>query len=173
MPLPLLALLGGAAAGVAGNVISGFGQRSAAQAGMDQYAPLMELMSPEGRASFLDNYAQSAEGQQALAQGEESALKAASATGGLRTGQAEVAQREIAPMLGLNALRERISGLQSTVPGMANLATQKAGALPSAIGSSFGQLGGLGMYAGQGGFGQGGGVPMGTARVEDPHYGLL
>ena len=79
---------------------------------------------------------------------------------------------EIAPQLGLNALRERIAGLQSTVPGMANLAGQKASAMPSAIGSSFGQLGGLGMYAGQGGFSQlGGGGGGGGTTVSAPQAG--
>lgn len=153
MPLPLMALLGGGAAlGAIGNIIQGAGNKAGAQAGLDQYAPLMELMSPEGRATFLENYAQSEEGQLALAQGEESALKAASATGGLRTGQAEVAQREIAPQLGLNALRERISGLSNVIPQTANLAMNKATAMPTAIGQTAGQIGGLGLYGAQGGF---------------------
>ncbi len=152
MPFPLAALIGGAALGGLGNIVSAGAQKQGYEAALGQYEPLMELMSPEGRAKFLADYAASEEGQLAAAQGQEAVLKGASATGGLRTGQTNVALQEVMPQLGLQALNQRMAGLSSTVPQLAQLESGRASTMGQALGNTMGQIGGLGIYGAQGGF---------------------
>jgi hypothetical protein len=152
MPLPLAMLLGGAALGAGGNILEGFGQKAGYQAALDQYAPLMELMSPEGRAQFLQDYAASEEGQLAASQMIENVLKQASATGGLRTGQANVMVGQVMPQLGLQAYQNQLQNLGAVVPQLAQLESGKATAVPGAFANTLGQVGGLGIYGAQGGF---------------------
>jgi hypothetical protein len=210
MPLPLLGLLGGGAVlGGIGNLISGGAKKKAAQAqaqgyaqagqglqdmynqgqlatqpyrqGAEQaYGQMQQLQSPEGRAGFLADYSGSAEGQYNAQQAEDAYLRNASATGGMRTGQANVAVGSIQPQLANQAYNQQFQGLQQLAqPGM-QMASQTAGLAPqvgqqmgqfsvgqggaqgqansamgNAIGNTMGQFGGLLSYGGQGGFGGG------------------
>lgn len=207
MPLPLAALVGGGAIlGGLGNLIAGSGQKKAAQAqaagigrGMDAYqdyyqqgqaqlqpyqqagadalSQYQNLLSTEGQGDFYNQYMQSPMFQAMQSQAEDAALRNASATGGLRTGQSNVALASIAPQLANQAYGQQMAGLQSlygtgygaastganmaqnTGANMANMYAQQGGfkgqaaaAMPMAFGNTMGQLGGLAMYAGQGGF---------------------
>lgn len=204
--LPLAGILGGAALGAVGNLIAGGGQKAAAQAqaagiqrgadayqdyyqqgqqqlqpwqqaGTDALGQYQNLMTTQGQGDFYNEYMNSPMFQAMRAQAEDANLRAASATGGLRTGQTGVALSSIAPQLANQAYSQQLSGLQglmntgygasTTGAGMAqnagaNLANMygqqgiargnAASAMPMAFGNTAGQLGGLAMYTGQGGF---------------------
>ena len=209
MPLPLLGLLaGGAVLGGIGNLISGRADKNAATAqaagyeqagqtlqdlynqgqqgtqlyrqGAEQaFGQLQQLQSPEGRAGFLADYSGSQEGQFNAQQAEEAMLKHASATGGLRTGQTNVALGQIQPALANQAYNQQFQGLQSLMQPGFQASMQTAGLAPqvgqqlgqfganqgtatgqgisamgNAVGNTFGQFGGLLQYGGQGGFQQ-------------------
>jgi len=203
--LPLL--LGSAAAGVVGNLIAAQGQKKAAEtqaeaiqsgqdiqmqmfqegqqatqpfreAGTEALGQYQQLLDPQGQADFFANYQRSPMFQALRDQAEQATLRSASATGGLRTGQAGAALSAIAPQLAMQAIQQRMGGLQNIINTGAGAAGQTAGlspqvgaqqanlmtqqgaaqaaanqAMPQAFGQSLGQLGGLGMYAAQGGFG--------------------
>lgn len=216
MPLPLLGLLaGGAVLGGIGNLISGGANKRAAEAqaagyaegsqqlqdqyqqgqqatqvyregGEQAFAEAQALQTPEGRAQFYAQYGDSPEGQQMAQQAEESILRNASATGGMRTGQTNVALSTVMPQLANQAYQQKFQGLQQLYQPGFQAATQTAGLAPqvgqqmgqysvgqggaqgqansamgNAWGNTVGQFGGLLTYAGQGGipgFG-GGGTP--------------
>lgn len=225
MPLPLLGLLaGGAALGGIGNLISGGAAKKNAQAqaqgyaqgaqtlqdmyqegqqatqpyregGEQAFAQAQQLQSPEGRAQFLSQYGNSAEGQYNAEQAEQAMLRNASATGGLRTGQANVALGAIQPQLANQAYNQQFQGLQSLyqpgfqasmqTAGLAPQVGQQTGqfqvgggqaqgsadsAMGNAWGNTLGQFGGLLSYGGQGGF-AGGGGGGGTAPAAATGYG--
>lgn len=216
MPLPLLGLLaGGAVLGGIGNLISGSADKRAAEAtaagygqagqtlqdlyqqgqdatqvyregGEEAFAQAQQLQTPEGKAAFYAQYGGSPEGQFAAQQAEESILRNASATGGLRTGQTNVALSTVMPQLANQAYGQRFQGLQSLYQPGFQAATQTAGLAPqvgqqigqfgvgqagaqgvadsamgNAWGNTIGQFGGLLSYAGQGGIpGFGGGATV-------------
>jgi len=195
-------LLGGAALGAAGNLISGFGKRKGLrrqeaglkkaqdlylqesrraegqlqpfrQVGLGALGSYRDLLSPEGQSEFFEAYQQSPMYQAFRDQAEEAALRGASATGGLRTGQANVALSSIAPQLAQQAIQQRLQGLQNLygtgfgasgqmagigqqgASNLANLRAQRAGVrgaatsvMPQTIGQTAGQLGGLAMHQG-------------------------
>lgn len=206
MALPLL--LGSAALGVLGNLVGAGAQKKAAQeqaqaaqrgqdiqmqmfregqaatqpyrdVGAEALGQYQQLLTPEGQGAFFDEYQMSPMFQAFQKQAEDAQLRAASATGGLRTGQTGVALSSIAPQLAMQGLQQRLGGLQNLYTTGAGAAGQTAGlapqtgaqqanlmaqqgaaqgqasaAFPMAFGQSLGQLGGLGMYAAQGGFNQ-------------------
>lgn len=204
MALPLL--LGGAALGVLGNIVGAGANKRAAEAqaaafqrGQDTQMQMFEqgqaatqpyrdvgsqalteyqqLLTPEGQGAFFEQYQTSPMFQAMQKQAEDANLRAASATGGLRTGQTGVAMASIAPQLAMQGLQQRLGGLQNLYATGAGAAGQTAGLAPqvgsqianlmsqqgaaqgaadsaygTAFGQSLGQLGGLGLYAAQGGF---------------------
>lgn len=205
MPLPL-ALLGGAALGFAGNLVSGGAQKRGAQvqaegfrrgqdmqmdmyregqqatqpyrqAGTQALGQYQNLLTTHGQGDFFNEYQQSPIYQALQQEAEQTAMRNASATGGLRTGQSNVALASIAPQLAMQGLQQRLGGLQNLYSTGANAAGQTASLAPqvggnianmmgqegaatgqgisamgNAFGNTLGQLGGLGMYAAQGGF---------------------
>ena len=202
----LPALLGGAAMGAVGNLLGGGARKRAAQAqadalqrgqdmqmqmfregqaatqpyrqaGADALGQFQGLMSTQGQGDFYNEYMQSPMFQALQGQAEEANLRAASATGGLRTGQTGAALAAIAPQLAMQGYQQRLGGLQSLIGTGAGAAGQTASIAPQvgsqmanmigqqgaaqgaadtamqgAFANTLGQLGGLGMYAGQGGF---------------------
>lgn len=212
MPLPLLGLLaGGAVLGGIGNLIAGGAAKKDAQAqaqgyeqgaqtlqdqyqqgqqatqpyregGEQAFAEAQQLQTPEGRAQFYAQYGDSPEGQQVAQQAEEAILRNASATGGLRTGQTNVALSTVMPQLANQAYQQKFQGLQQLyqpgvqasmqTAGLAPQVGQQAGqfqvgggqaqgqansAMGNAWGNTLGQFGGLLSYGGQGGFKSGDG----------------
>lgn len=98
-----------------------------AQAGTQSLEELQGLMTPEGQAQFATDYRAGPQYQQFQEQAELSALRNASATGGMRTGQTGVALSTIDPQLINTALDKRMQGLQALTAQGANVAGQQAG----------------------------------------------
>lgn len=211
MALPLLALGAGALLGGVGNIIQGYQQRKAAetqadalregmatqqqmfeqgqaqiqpfqQAGTQALGGLQQLTTPEGQAAMLEQYQQSPLFEAIRNQAVETTLRGASATGGLRTGGADIALASIAPQLQqqyLQGQQQRLMGLAQMGLGAGSqgaqqaqqLGTQLAGtqaqigqqtamgqtAVPMAAANTLGQIGGLATYYGTQGMGQQGG----------------
>jgi hypothetical protein len=107
------------------------------EAGIRGMQGMESLMSPEGQAEFMQSYQQSPMFQQMMDQGSENILKQASATGGLRTGQSNVAMGSLAPQLMMNALSNQFGQYQSLAQPGAQMASQTAGLAPQ-VGQSIG-----------------------------------
>ena len=166
MALPLL--LGGAALGVLGNLVGAGAQKKAAQAqaqaaqrgqdmqmqmyeqgqaatqpyrdvGAQSLSEYQQLLTPEGQGAFFEQYQASPMFQAMQKQAEDANLRAASATGGLRTGQAGVALSSIAPQLAMQGLQQRLGGLQNLYATGAGAAGQTAGLAPQ-VGSQIANL---------------------------------
>lgn len=141
------------------------------QAGTDVGLPgLLSLVSPEGRSQFLEQYFESPEFSTLAGQAQRGVLSAAAAGGTLGGSGTENQLRRIAPTLGLQALQQQqqrfgqLTGIgQAAATGTAQfggqfgqqaagllqnigaLQGQAAGAIPSAFGTAFGQVGGFGL----------------------------
>jgi hypothetical protein len=100
----------------------------------DQYKG---LMSPQGQGDFASQYTQGPMFQMFEKQAEKSALRNASATGGLRTGQTNVALASIAPQLIQKAYMDKLQGLNALQGYGANAAGQTA-SLATGVGSNMG-----------------------------------
>lgn len=152
-------------------------------AGQQALGGLQSLATPQGQMQALNQYTGSDLYQQQLASGSENVLRNQSATGALRTGQADFALGSLPLQMQqqyLNSQQGRLMGLagmgaQATgqaFGGYQNLGTnlgntaQQAGAyqaqagaaMPMAFAGGLSDLGGLGLYGAMGGFG-GGGAP--------------
>lgn len=108
-----------------------------AQAGTQALGQMQSLMTPEGQSEFYNQYTQGPAYQMAQQQAEQATLRNASATGGLRTGQANVALSSIAPQLMSNAYSQQMAGLQGLASQGAGIAGQTAG-LATGVGSNVG-----------------------------------
>jgi len=108
-----------------------------AQAGTEALSQMQGLTTPEGQADFYNQYTQGPQYQQMQQQAEQSTLRNASATGGLRTGQSNVALASIAPQLMNNAYSQQMQGLQGLASQGAGIAGQAAG-LATNVGTNVG-----------------------------------
>ena len=118
------------------------------RAGQDAVGQLSGLTDPAMQAQMFDQIAQGPVFAQQAEQAEQAMLRNASATGGLRTGQANVALGQVAPQIQQGLYQQQVGQLQG-------LAGMGMGAAQSAAG--FGQQAGSGManVAMQSGMGQG------------------
>lgn len=145
------------------------------EAGFEALQDIQSLQTPQGEAEFTEQFLSSPMYNQLSEQARQEILRNASATGGLRTGQANVALSSIAPKLTQQALNQRLGGLMNifsegvgasrqiagVAPGVGSqigsLETQAgiaegeqqaiaSQALPQALATSIGQLGGLAAY---------------------------
>lgn len=114
------------------------------QAGQQALGQFQGLMTPQGQAQFAQEYTQGPMFGMLQDQAEQATLRNASATGGLRTGQANVALSSIAPQLINQAYGQQLQGLQSLMGQGYGAASQTAGLAPQ-VGA---QLGGLTMQQG-------------------------
>lgn len=108
------------------------------QAGAQSLEQMQGLMTQQGQNQFAQDYTQGPMFQQFQNQAEQATLRNASATGGLRTGQSNVALATIAPQLINQAYQQKMQGLQ----GMASMGAQSAGqtaGLATNVGSNVGQ----------------------------------
>ena len=104
-------------------------------AGAFAIGQMQDLSTLEGQQNFMQQYQDSPMFQNMMQQGSENMLKQASATGGLRTGQQNVAQMQLAPQLMMQGLNEQFARLgQLQAPG-AQMASQTAG-LASGVGQN-------------------------------------
>lgn len=178
------AIIGGAIVGGVGNYLGGKQQADATKdagkanadvmreaaamgdpwrtAGTGALAEQQQLMTPQGQAEFYQNYTDSPMFETERNMREEAYLRGASATGGLRTGQANEAFGNIAPQLANQAYTQRLQGLQGlsnlgasvsgqsagTIAQSAPYAGQVAGAYNNWLPETLGQFGGLAMYSG-------------------------
>lgn len=151
-------------------------------AGQQALGGLQSLATPEGQMRAAQQYAGSDLYQGMLASGSENVLRNQSATGALRTGQADFALGSLPIQLQqqyLNSQRQQLQGLAGmgaqaagqAFGGYQNLGntmgqtTQQAGAyqaqagqaMPNAIAGSIGDIAGLGLYGAMGGFNSAGG----------------
>ena len=161
------AILGAAALGAGASYLSGKGQQSQAeaaanaakqnlafqqqqfqqglklaqpyiQAGQEGLQGLQAFTTPEGQQQYLSQYTQSPLYQAQLAAGSENVLRNASATGALRTGQADFALGSLPIAMQQQALANQQNRLQ----GLAGLGA-------SATGQAFGGFQNLGQTGGQ------------------------
>jgi hypothetical protein len=107
------------------------------QAGEDALTQMQGLMTPEGAGRFAQQYTQSPIYKALQEQAEQATLRGASATGGLRTGGANVALSSIAPQLINQAYGHRMQGLQGLTAQGASAAGQTAGIAPN-VGTNIG-----------------------------------
>ena len=108
-----------------------------AQAGTQALGQFQNLLTPQGQADFSQQYTQGPQYQQLQQQAEEATLRGASATGGLRTGQSNVALSSIAPQLINQAYGQQLQGLQGLMGQGAGFAGQTAG-LATGVGTNVG-----------------------------------
>jgi len=80
------------------------------QAGEQALQGYQNLLTPEGQAQFATDYTQGPMYQMLQDQAEQATLRGASATGGLRTGQSNVALSTIAPQLINQAYGQQMQG---------------------------------------------------------------
>lgn len=161
------AILGAAGIGLVGNVIAGKGQKAQAEAAADaaqanlgfqqqQFQQGLELAqpyiqagqqglqglqaftTPEGQQQYLNQYTQSPLYQAQIEAGSENVLRNASATGALRTGQADFALGGLPIAIQQQALAQQEGRLQ----GLAGMGA-------SATGQAFGGFQNLGQTGGQ------------------------
>jgi hypothetical protein len=83
------------------------------QAGTEALGGYQSLLTPQGQADFATEYTSGPMYQMMQQQAEDATLRGASATGGLRTGQANVALSSIAPQLINQAYGQQMQGLQA------------------------------------------------------------
>ena len=110
--------------------------REAGQVGL---TGMQDLMSPEGQAAFMESYKETPMFQNMMDTGTENMLKQASATGGMRTGQANVAGMRIAPELMMRGMQDAFGRNQAMATMGANAAGQTAGIAPQ-VGQSIGDI---------------------------------
>jgi hypothetical protein len=147
------------AGGIIGGAIMGQGQKKAAQIGADTQMAMFQqgqeatrpyreagqvglegmqgLMTPEGQAQFMQSYGQTPMFQDMLSQGSENMLKQASATGGMRTGQANVGLQKIAPALMMQGMQDAFMRNQSLAgmgAGAAGQTAQQAQSVGAGVG---------------------------------------
>lgn len=96
------------------------------EAGTQALEQYQGLMTPEGQATFAEQYTKGPMFQALQKQAEDATLRAASATGGLRTGQSNVALSTIAPQLIDQAYSKQLAGLQGLMNQGYNAATGSA-----------------------------------------------
>jgi hypothetical protein len=107
------------------------------QSGKQALAGIQNLMTTEGQNQFAQDYTSGPMFQQFQQQAEDAALRSASATGGMRTGQTGVALSSIAPQLINQAYQQRLQGLQGLMQQGAASAGQTAG-LATGVGTNIG-----------------------------------
>ena len=107
------------------------------QAGQEALQGYQNLMTPEGQSQFATDYTSGPMYQMMQSQAEDATLRNASATGGLRTGQSNVALSTIAPQLINQAYNQQMQGYGTLMNQGYNSASQTAG-LATGVGSSVG-----------------------------------
>lgn len=98
--------------------------QEAGKVGLQGY---QNLLTPEGMGQFASDYTQGPMYQMLQQQAEDATLRNASATGGLRTGQSNVALSTIAPQLINQAYNQQLQGFGTLMNQGAQSAGQTAG----------------------------------------------
>lgn len=114
------------------------------EAGYGALEGLQGLVDPTQRAEMLSGYYNSPEYAQMADQASNSALRGASATGGLRSGSSHAALEQIAPQLGQNFLTNQynqLTGLANLGSGAASSGVNAAGNYGNAMSNIYGGLG--------------------------------
>ena len=109
------------------------------QAGQEGLQGFQSLMTPQGQADFANQYTQGPMYQMMQQQAEDATLRNASATGGLRTGQSNVALSSITPQLINQAYNQQLQGFGTLMNQGAQSAGQTAG-LATGVGANVGNM---------------------------------
>lgn len=107
------------------------------EAGAQAMQGFQNMLTPEGQAQFANQYTQGPMFEMMRDQAEQATARSASATGGLRTGAANVALSSIAPQLINQAYGQQMQGLQGLMSQGASAAGQTAGIAPN-VGANIG-----------------------------------